>query len=110
MSGPSVYHAPCPFCGMEAGVVCITASNNDCDPHRARWALLRGWVRTRMMIVEIKADDYRLGVKAGERYRSIAYWLDPGKVSLLARIPDGYDPSCNQYWRDVEFIEWSDWA
>lgn len=111
MSGPSVYHVPCPYCGMEAGVICITAGANDCDPHRQRWSQLKAWRRVREMVVEVLTNDDRLGVKAGEQYRAISYWLEPGaKVSLLGRIPDGYDPECNQYVHDVNFIEWGEWA
>lgn len=57
------------------------------------------------MKVRIKKSDSRLGVTAGEVYKAGPYWLDPsGKVTLLARIPDGYDPECNQYWHEVEVV------
>jgi hypothetical protein len=46
----------------------------------------------------ILTTDKRLGVKAGEVYEARRYQYDPHeKYSLIARIPDGYDPSCNQY-------------
>lgn len=50
------------------------------------------------MKIKILKTDKRLGVKAGEIYKSQRYPLDPqSKVTLLGREPDGYDPSCNQY-------------
>lgn len=57
------------------------------------------------MKVKILKDDERLGVKAGEVYEAEPYWLDPSeKVSLLSRIPDGYEPECNQYREAVEIL------
>ena len=50
------------------------------------------------MQIMILTTDKRLGVKAGEIYEAKRYQYDPHeKYSLIARIPDGYDPSCNQY-------------
>lgn len=57
------------------------------------------------MFVRIKKADKRLGTKAGEVYEAARYWLDPmSKVTLIARVPDGYDPSCNEYIYNVEII------
>ena len=53
------------------------------------------------MRVKILKTDKRLGVKQGEIYEAQRYALDPGKVTLLRREPDGYDPSCNQYLSEV---------
>lgn len=53
------------------------------------------------MRVKILKTDDRLGVKEGEIYEARRYWLDPEKITLDARIPDGYDPCCNQYSKDV---------
>jgi beta-N-acetylglucosaminidase len=58
--------------------------------------------------VRVRFDDDRLGVKAGEEYIAETYWLDPRKVTLLTRIPDGYDPQCNQYRSDVEWMRWAE--
>lgn len=50
------------------------------------------------MQIMILTTDNRLGVKAGEVYEARRYQYDPHeKYSLIARIPDGYDPGCNQY-------------
>ena len=57
------------------------------------------------MQVKILKTDARLGVKAGEIYEAHGYSLDPSKVTLDARVPDGYDPCCNQYWHDVLVLE-----
>ena len=60
------------------------------------------------MHVRIKKTDDFTGVKAGEVYEACRYWLAPdGKVTLLARVPDGYDPCCNEYLDNVEVLpEW----
>lgn len=55
----------------------------------------------------VKEDDERLGVQAGEQYLAIRYLYDPEKVTLLSRIPDGYDPECNQYLSDVRWLRWA---
>ncbi|XKH58552.1 hypothetical protein LG293_15985 (plasmid) [Citricoccus nitrophenolicus] len=61
-----------------------------------------------IMVLEVLEDDDRFGVSAGEQYFAKTYWLDPGaKASLLARLGDGYDPSCNQYWHTVRFVRWA---
>ena len=53
------------------------------------------------MRVQILKTDKRLGVKAGEVYEARRYLLDPDKVTLDRRVPDGYDPCCNQYLHEV---------
>lgn len=53
-------------------------------------------------LIENLVNDRRLGLKAGEVYEAALYTLDPGKVTLLARIPDGYDPQCNQYVKNIK--------
>lgn len=58
------------------------------------------------MIVEILEDDKRTGVSKGERYKAIRYWLDPqDKVTLLERVPDGWNPNCNEYRHNVKILE-----
>ena len=54
------------------------------------------------MKVKILNDDPNTGVKKGEIYQAQRYPLDETKVMLLARIPDGYDPECNEYLYNVE--------
>ncbi len=56
------------------------------------------------MKVRITKTDNRLGIKEGEIYEAEIYWLDPDKITLLKRIPDGYEPSCNQYRYEVEIL------
>ena len=54
--------------------------------------------------VKILETDERLGITAGEVYKATRYRYDPQeKVTLLAREPDGYDPSCNEYVDSVAF-------
>ena len=56
------------------------------------------------MKVEILKTDERLGIKEGEVYKAVRYALDSSKVSLLERIPDGYEPECNQYLDEVKVL------
>lgn len=57
---------------------------------------------TEMILVRIKKTDKRLGIKKDEVYVAQSYSLDPSeKCTLLHRIPDMYDPLCNQYWEEV---------
>jgi len=63
-----------------------------------------------MKVMILKTDDH-LGVKEGEVYDAQRYHLDPHeKVTLLARDPDGYDPSCNQYFDEVAFWIQGQWC
>ena len=58
------------------------------------------------MFVEILKTDDHTGVKSGEVYEAERYWLDPQcKVTLLSRIPDGHNPSANEYFENVRIME-----
>lgn len=58
------------------------------------------------MKVRILETNERLGIKKGEIYKAVRYWLDPTeKVTLLKRIPDGYNPECNQYIEEIETLK-----
>lgn len=57
-----------------------------------------------MFTVEILHDDDRLGVKAGEQYQAVRYRYDDEKLTLVSRVPDGYDPCCNMYFHEVKII------
>lgn len=59
------------------------------------------------MVFRLKADDPRFGLSAGDELVCINYPLD-AKVTVLRRLKDGYDPECNQYMADVEFVRWYD--
>lgn len=107
---PGIYDVPCSHCSAKEGDQCITAFGTPRrnDPHAVRWHRHRRNGLNREFIVRILKTDERLGVREGEEYAAVVYWLDPGaKVTLLRRIPDGYDPSCNQYWHDAEFVRWA---
>ena len=56
------------------------------------------------MKVKILKTDQRLGIKKDEIYNAAIYSLDPSKVILYSRIPDGYDPCCNQYISEIEIL------
>jgi hypothetical protein len=45
-------------------------------------------------------------VKAGEVYEAspYPYPYDETKVTLLRRVPDGFDPECNMYRYEVEVL------
>ena len=56
------------------------------------------------MRVRVKKTDTNLGIKEGEIYNARSYTLDRGKITLVSRDPDGYDPECNQYRHEVEIL------
>lgn len=57
-----------------------------------------------MQVLILKTDN-RLGIKENEIYEAEPYWLDPTeKVTLLKRIPDGYNPMCNQYRNTLKIL------
>lgn len=97
----------CPFCGAVAGAECATASGRPTRDghHHARWDALRSARRFREMVYRLKADDPRFKLSAGDELVCVNYPLD-AKVTVLYRLSDGYDPSCNQYTNDVEFVRW----
>lgn len=64
------------------------------------------------MIVEILKDCELTGVRKGQIYEAIPYWLDPNcKVSLLRRLtkkdrkPIGIEPNCNEYLHNVKVLK-----
>lgn len=63
-------------------------------------------LRRRRFVVEILHDDERLGLRAGEQYVAQAYVLDPEKIVLIGRLPDGLNPQCSQYWTEVAWLSW----
>jgi len=56
------------------------------------------------MKIQVKKDDDRLGIKAGETYIAQSYGPDGEKITLLSRVPDGYNPYCNQYRGEVDIL------
>lgn len=58
------------------------------------------------MVYRRKGSDPDSGLADGDLLLVEDYPYD-AKVSVVARIPDGYDPQCNQYLIDVEFIRWA---
>lgn len=99
----------CYHCGAAESEPCRTANGGPVrSTHAARWSRLRDRMRHGLYVVRIKSDDDHIGVKAGEEYIAQTYWLDPGKVTLLARVPDGHDPECNEYRSNVEWVRWAE--
>lgn len=62
-----------------------------------------------MRAVKILKTDERLGIVAGEVYNAERYRIDPEKITLLSRVPDGYDPCCNQYADSVAHMLLGKW-
>ena len=97
----------CPHCGAQPGIPCSTPSG--AEPrggnHVARWEDIRFAVKTREMVYRLKADDGRFGLQAGDELVCVKYPYD-AKVTVLRRLSDGFDPGCNQYLADVEWIRW----
>lgn len=102
---PGTREFACPHCQSSSGSECITAGGRRCAPHRARLTRRQVWIRTggEFVVRVLKTDD-RLALTADELYIATAYWLDPGKVTLLRRVDDGFNPECNQYAQTVEFV------
>jgi hypothetical protein len=48
-------------------------------------------------LYQLRADDKRFKLRAGDILLGCPYQLDPGKTSIALRISDGYRPECNQY-------------
>ena len=57
------------------------------------------------MVVQLLKDDPRFKLKKGEIFEAQVYWLDPEKITLLKRLPDGFDPECNQYRGSVKILK-----
>ena len=98
---------PCDHCGAVEDQECITPRGKKRSTHAARRDRARRMTATHEGVVRIVHDDPRLGLTAGEDFAAIPYRLDPGsKVTLLRRLSDGWNPQCNAYNRDIQFIRW----
>ena len=93
----------CPYCAARKGEGCQTASGRARDAHAARWDEYKRRYRSEEMVFELRSDDPRFKLSAGDRLLCIKYPYD-AKVTVLRRISDGFDPECNQYLNDVKFI------
>jgi len=61
------------------------------------------------MRIKVLETDTRLGIKAGEIYEGQRYGYDASKISLIARVPDGYDPFCNLYMHEAAYWIKNQW-
>ncbi len=105
----AIFNTPCATCGAElnSNRPCLSPSGAKRGSHQARIQTLKRMTSTHEGVVRILADDPGHGLTAGEEYAATPYWLDPGtKVTLLRRLSDGWDPSCNAYNSDIEFVRW----
>lgn len=57
-----------------------------------------------MMLVMIKKTCEHTHVKEGEIYEAQSYPYDGSKVTLLKRVPDGFEPQVNQYRSDIKIL------
>lgn len=96
----------CRHCGAGAGDRCFTPSGAERQLHRIRMDETRSAFRTRHMVHRQLLDDGRFNLKAGDLLLTVNYPLD-SKVTALARLGDGFDPECNRYYSEVEFIRWA---
>lgn len=48
-------------------------------------------------VYKLTGDDERFGMSAGDVLLCVPYGLDPGKLSVICRVTDGYNPECNVY-------------
>jgi hypothetical protein len=101
----------CSRCKAPEGAVCRTRAGGQCrKPHIARLADARHATANRLCAVRMRADDERFALSAGDVLVAVVYPYDPGKWTILARAADGFDPGCNQYAKDVEWIGWASQA
>ena len=97
----------CPFCLSREGEQCVTASGGvRRDVHLVRWAALRSAYLSRTSRLRMLHDDLRFGLAAGDVLVCVPYPYDE-KWTVLRRESDGFDPECNQYVSDVEWIGWA---
>ena len=58
------------------------------------------------LVVRVKKDDPRMKLKAGDILLVKPYWCDPSsKYTVIRRLSDGFDPSCNVYKYEVDFVK-----
>lgn len=107
---PSILDVRCSWCGAKPGDRCTTPTSVEKnDVHKYRFERYRSDRLNRRFIVRIKTDDPRFEIRAGDEFLSQTYWLDPGiKVTLLQRLSDGYNPECNVYYHQADFVRWED--
>ena len=56
-----------------------------------------------MRVVRMKEDDEQMGLKKGDLLEVQPYWMDPSdKFTVIRRLSDNFDPSCNVYRTQVE--------
>jgi len=97
----------CDWCGAEEGSRCTAPGRKERENHKVRWETIQHRVRTWQAHFRLKADDPRFGLQKGDVLLCVNYPYD-AKVTVLRRESDGYEPQCNQYLHDVEFLRWVD--
>ncbi len=56
-------------------------------------------------IVRVKGDQPRFGLKTGDVLVVEPWQYDPDeKYTVIRRVADGFDPQCNIYRADVEYL------
>lgn len=58
----------------------------------------------RTHIVRLKEDDTRFKLKAGDLLLVHKYAYDEGKYTVVCRLSDHFDPECNVYRNQVEYV------
>jgi len=86
----------------------VTASGKSLKgyPHKRRWNTFRAAYNSRESLYQLRYDDPRFDLKAGDLLVTVPYRYD-SKVTVLRRLSDGYDPECNQYLSNVTWIGWA---
>jgi hypothetical protein len=108
---PPLTRVTCPTCRAPQGSRCSTTTTRlpVPDGHRPRWDRYHRETRERLSRWLLLEDDEQFGLRAGDVLIGRPYWLDPGmKITVEYREGDGFDPSCNQYYRAVRWIGWAD--
>lgn len=97
--GSLAWDVPCTWCRANEDQPCRTPAGRlrpAGQEHAERWAAVRAeYSRPRRYI--LKDDDRDFAMLAGDVLVCQPYRYDPGKLTVLYREGDGFDPACNVY-------------
>lgn len=53
-------------------------------------------------LFRLREPDPAFGLCGGDLLECVPYLLDPDKLTVIRRVPDGYDPGCTVYRHQVD--------
>lgn len=106
---PFALRAKCPQCGSRVRQYCRTRSGEilRTSPHQRRIQAVRKVTTVRTSRLLILEDDPRFGLEAGDIVTAHPYGFDSAKWTVIAREADGFDPECNVYGNNTEWLGWA---